>query len=99
MHILFEETGSCLSIHLDTNQVENWMFDRGICTNYKTRDECFIKFETNQGAFSTYEGYVPDFFPGEHFGDYVQLSISKEGIVQGLKVTDAEIDEALRQSR
>jgi hypothetical protein len=22
-----------------------------------------------------YDGYVPDFFPGEHYGDYVQLEI------------------------
>jgi hypothetical protein len=22
-----------------------------------------------------YDGYVPDFFPGEHFGDYVELKI------------------------
>lgn len=22
-----------------------------------------------------YQGYVPDFFPGEHYGDYVQLNI------------------------
>lgn len=24
---------------------------------------------------SDYEGYVPDFFPGNHFGDYVELEI------------------------
>lgn len=23
----------------------------------------------------TYDGYVPDFFPGDHFGDYVELTI------------------------
>ena len=22
-----------------------------------------------------YDGYVPDFFPGEHYGDYVELDI------------------------
>ena len=25
-----------------------------------------------------YEGYVPDFFPGEHFGDYLILNIDIE---------------------
>jgi hypothetical protein len=99
MHILFEETGSCLSIQLDTNQVENWMFDRVVRTNHKTSDECFIKFETDKGEFVHYMGYVPDFFPGDHFGDYVRLSITREGIVQKLKVTDAEIEEALKYSR
>ncbi|AIC20609.1 hypothetical protein EY04_17365 [Pseudomonas chlororaphis] len=26
----------------------------------------------------SYEGYVPDFFPGEHFGDYLILNIDLE---------------------
>ncbi|WP_122544339.1 hypothetical protein [Pseudomonas viridiflava] len=25
-----------------------------------------------------YEGYVPDFFPGDHYGDYVMLDIDLE---------------------
>lgn len=25
-----------------------------------------------------YDGYVPDFFPGQHYGDYVQLDIDIE---------------------
>lgn len=27
------------------------------------------------GVHSNYDGYVPDFFPGEHYGDYVELKI------------------------
>lgn len=27
---------------------------------------------------SEYEGYVPKFFPGEHYGDYVMLDIEAE---------------------
>lgn len=96
MHVLFDESGSCLSVNLENNQVENWLFGRSVHTNYKTSDRCFIKFETDNGEFLAYEGYVPDFFPGKHYGDYVELSISKEGIVQKLKVTDAEIDEILK---
>ena len=86
MHILFEESGSCLSINLDTNQAENWLFGRNISTNYKTSDGCFIKFETDKGELISSLGYVPDFFPGNHYGDYVELSISKEGIVRALEV-------------
>jgi hypothetical protein len=26
----------------------------------------------------SYEGYVPDFFPGDHYGDYVMLDIDLE---------------------
>ena len=92
MHLLFEETGSCLTIKLAANQVENWLFDGSIRTNYKTSDECVIKFETAQGELIRYEGYVPLFLPGDHYGDYIELSISQDGIVQELSVTDAEID-------
>jgi hypothetical protein len=95
MHILFEESGSCLSINLDTNQAENWLFGSSISTNYKTSDRCLIKFETDKGEFISYLGYVPRFFPGNHYGDYVELSISRDGIVRGLTVTDAEIDKIL----
>ena len=95
MHILFEESGSCLTIDLATNQVENWLFDTRVRTHYKTSDQCLIKFETGKGEFISYEGYVPDFFPGDHYGDYVELSISSAGVVEELAVTDAEIDEIL----
>jgi hypothetical protein len=27
------------------------------------------------GTQISYDGYVPSFFPGEHFGDYVMLDI------------------------
>ncbi len=34
---------------------------------------------TNDGRkVGEYEGYVPDFFPGQHFGDYVQFDIDTD---------------------
>ena len=30
---------------------------------------------TADGKTTAYCGYVPDFFPDEHYGDYVQLKI------------------------
>lgn len=30
---------------------------------------------TVDGKTKSYEGYVPDFFPDEHYGDYVQMKI------------------------
>jgi hypothetical protein len=29
----------------------------------------------NGEVLGQYEGYVPDFFPGQHYGDYVQMEI------------------------
>ena len=31
--------------------------------------------DINGKIVGEYEGYVPDFMPGEHYGDYVQLDI------------------------
>jgi hypothetical protein len=56
-----------------------WLFDRRVRTHYKTSDRCLIKFETAKGEFISDEGYVPKFFPGNHFGDYIELSISRAG--------------------
>jgi hypothetical protein len=92
MHILFPNSGSSLSINLETNQVENWLFDKPIETDIQTRDECHIKFEHEKGMV-TYRGYVPDYFPGEHYGDFVMLNISEKGIIKDLEVTDEKIEE------
>ncbi len=98
LHILIEETGGCLSIDLSTNKVENWLFGRSIMTNYKTSDGCIIKFE-KQGTeeLLNYSGYVPKCFPGEHYGDYLELNISKEGNVKDFNVTDDDIDKLLEK--
>ena len=42
-----------------------------------------------------YYGYVPNFFPGDHYGDYVQLNIDVETgvIVNWKKPTRKELNE------
>lgn len=42
-----------------------------------------------------YDGYVPKFFPGEHFGDYICLKIDVETgrIVNWKKPTQAQLDQ------
>lgn len=99
LHILIEETGGCLSIDLSTNKVENWLFGRSIRTSYKTSDRCIIKFEKQEiKELLHYSGYVPDFFPGKHYGDYLELSISKDGNVNDFNVTDDDIDKLLKEA-
>jgi hypothetical protein len=41
--------------------------------------------------FGEYDGYVPNWMPGEHYGDYVILQINIENgqIINWLKPTDA----------
>lgn len=42
----------------------------------KTSDLCAIQAYGPDGEFiDGYEGYVPKFFPGEHYGDYLELHI------------------------
>jgi hypothetical protein len=98
MHLLFPDSGSSLSIDLETNQVQNWLFDKAIETDIQTRDECYIKFEHENGIVS-YRGYVPDFFPGKHYGDFIYLKISATGVVKGLKVSDEKIEKFLRKMK
>lgn len=37
--------------------------------------KCSDMFAANLDDGREYDGYVPDFMPGEHYGDYVQLDI------------------------
>ena len=32
-------------------------------------------YDSDGRSLGAYSGYVPDFFPGEHFGEYIQLEI------------------------
>lgn len=37
--------------------------------------KCSDLFSASLDDGRSYDGYVPDFFPGQHWGDYVQLEI------------------------
>jgi hypothetical protein len=37
--------------------------------------KCSDMFSATLDDGRAYNGYVPDFFPGQHFGDYVELEI------------------------
>ena len=42
----------------------------------KTADLFTMELLDSEGRIlGEYSGYVPDFFPGEHFGDYIRLKI------------------------
>lgn len=42
----------------------------------KVTDQFYASLESFTGTcLKDYEGYVPDFMPGDHFGDYVYLTI------------------------
>jgi hypothetical protein len=52
---------------------------RTLKISMKVRDtfQCKLKDE-NDNIILNYEGYVPDFMPDDHFGDYIYLNIDIE---------------------
>lgn len=45
----------------------------------KTSDACNIIYKDADGEYvGSRDGYVPDFMPGEHYGDYIELLIDVE---------------------
>jgi hypothetical protein len=60
----------------------------------KTSDMCHVTFKTADGVkVGERDGYVPDFMPGQHFGDYIQLDIDIETgqILNWVKPTQKEL--------
>jgi hypothetical protein len=42
----------------------------------KCSDLCFTQVvDANDNVIAEHDGYVPEFMPGEHYGDYVELKI------------------------
>lgn len=44
----------------------------------KCSDAFWAGVYENGKLISEYDGYVPDFMPGEHYGDFVELEIDPE---------------------
>lgn len=67
----------------------------------KVRDIFTCTFEDRDGnEVGWYEGYVPDFFPGQHYGDYVELDIDiATGQVTNWRMPTAENVEELLNGR
>jgi len=55
--------------------------------------------DDNGKTIGEYEGYVPDFFPGKHYGDYVELDIDIETgkILNWKKPTKKQLDEVFNK--
>lgn len=93
MHILFYETSDTLTVDLLSNYIENWtLTEKTTKFVYKTSDQCMLLFETIEGKKYFYKGYVPRFFPGKHYGNYLILTIEVDGKIQDFSSTDADIE-------
>lgn len=48
---------------------------RTIQISAKCSDMFWGRLKDGEEIIGEYDGYVPDFMPGEHYGDYVELTI------------------------
>lgn len=46
--------------------------------NAKCSDLCYTTIENNGTTIYEHDGYVPDFMPDEHYGDYIMLDIDPD---------------------
>lgn len=54
----------------------------------KCSDLCWMSLEDEKGErIAEGDGYVPDFMPGDHYGDYITLEIDpKTGVITNWRV-------------
>lgn len=63
--------------------------------NAKCADSCFASLEDDQGnELKDHDGYVPNFMPGQHYGDYIILDIDIDSgqIINWTPPTAAELE-------
>jgi hypothetical protein len=66
----------------------------------KTVDTCAIKFLDEDGKYVGERcDYVPDYFPEEHYGDYLELDIDVETgvILNWKKPTQKELKDSINE--
>jgi len=71
------------------------MKEKVIRINAKCSDMFSASIVDEKGkVLKEYDGYVPRFFPGEHFGDYIELDIELETgrILNWKKPTQSDIN-------
>jgi hypothetical protein len=67
----------------------------------KTVDACGINYlDENGNSVAEVNDYVPDYFPEEHFGDYIEFDIDvKTGQILNWKApTQKQLNDSIRKS-
>jgi|TARA_B110001469_G_C9392769_1_gene202558 hypothetical protein len=62
--------------------------------------KCADQFTMSTPEGQEYEGYVPDFFPEQHFGDYVTLDIDTQTgvILNWFPISKATVDATFKST-
>jgi len=71
------------------------MKNKTISISAKCSDMFSASLRENGKTIGEYDGYVPTFFPGQHYGDYVTLDIdvTTGKILNWKEPTQAQLDE------
>ena len=67
----------------------------------KTVDRCAIKYLDENGEFvGERDDYVPDYFPEEHYGDYVEfdIDVATGQILNWKKPTQKQLKDSIQTS-
>ena len=83
-----------LTIDLDTGVVRDWPAGQVASTHAKVCDEGVYELYAGNERIAARHGYVPDFFPGDHYGDYLILNIDGEGRIAGWKPRARDVVDA-----
>lgn len=81
----------CPEIDLETGIILNWKQGVKAEVHYKVCDAgTYYLKDTSGNIVMKKEGYVPGFFPGEHFGDYIIMDIDESGKITNWENPDYE---------
>lgn len=82
------------TIDLATGKIREWPANAGAKSlGMKVADEgCYHLMSGEKVIASREQEYVPGFFPGEHYGDYIYFEIGADGVIEDW---DAETDEVV----
>ncbi len=69
--------------------------------NAKCSDLCFTMIQDKNGTIlAENNGYVPDFMPDEHYGDYVMLEIDvKTGKILNWTATEKSVSNWIKNNK
>lgn len=81
----------CPEIDLETGIILNWKQGITAEVHYKVCDDgTYYLKDAGGNIVLVKEGYVPGFFPDEHFGDYIIMSINETGKITNWENPDYE---------
>jgi len=75
-----------VSIDIATGKIKDWPNGKTLSINMKVCDMGTYRLMNADIEVATIEeDYVPSFFPGEHYGDYIEFDIDANGVIANWK--------------